>query len=59
MNKTVPWHSTAERIYHNNTRCKLGMAIAADARREGSGGKRLCPECERLNAGRSAKPDKQ
>ena len=50
MQKTLPWHSVAERIYHNNLQCRSGGAISDSARREGSGGKRLCEDCARLNA---------
>lgn len=50
MRKTVPWHSVAERVYHNNLQCRPGAAIPEGARREGTGGKKLCEDCARLAA---------
>jgi hypothetical protein len=48
MARTVPWHAPREAHYHNNTDCRAGRTVGA-TRREGSGGKRVCPECERRN----------
>jgi hypothetical protein len=48
MQKTVAWHSVAERVYHNDLRCTAGSAIPADLRREGTGGKKICPDCARF-----------
>jgi len=41
-----PWHSILEDVHHNNTECNTGNNIEAENRREGTGGKRLCKECE-------------
>jgi hypothetical protein len=48
--RTVPWYSAAERVYHNNLKCQAALGMNVDLRREGTGGKHSCPECERLNA---------
>lgn len=45
---TVPWHAAGAAHYHNNTDCRIAAAQPA-GRREGSGGKRICLECERRN----------
>lgn len=51
MAKTSPWHSiepNAE-VYHNNTKCTVGNNIEKKNIRPGTGGKRLCKQCEDLN----------
>lgn len=49
MPKTSAWHSIKEDVYHNNTECNTGNNIETENRREGTGNKRLCKECERCN----------
>jgi MIP family channel proteins len=44
-----PWHSINSDIYHNNPNCQTGSSIEAENIRQGTGGKRLCEECARLN----------
>jgi len=44
-----PWHSAKGRVYHNNTECNTGNNIETENKRSGTGGKRLCHECNRLN----------
>jgi hypothetical protein len=39
----------AERIYHNNDACTLAQSVPHNARLPGTGGHKLCQECERLN----------
>ncbi len=50
MAKRSPWHSTESDAYHNNTECNTGNNIESEHRRPGTGGKRLCQECARLDA---------
>jgi hypothetical protein len=49
MSRTVPWHSGTERIYHDNSDCSFGRGLTGRHRIEGSGGKRLCAECAKLD----------
>ncbi|MEK6703021.1 MAG: hypothetical protein AABZ53_12210 [Planctomycetota bacterium] len=44
-----PWHSVKQEVRHDNTTCKTGNNIEDDNRREGTGNKPLCKECEHLN----------
>lgn len=46
-----PWYSVREgtEVYHNNSECTEVNNIEAYNVREGTGGKRLCKHCERLN----------
>ncbi len=44
-----PWHSSEQKVYHNNTECNTGNNIEPENLRQGTGGKRLCKECARLN----------
>jgi MIP family channel proteins len=44
-----PWHSANSDIYHDNPNCQTGSSIAPENIRQGTGGKRLCEECARLN----------
>jgi MIP family channel proteins len=44
-----PWHSVNSDIYHDNPDCQTGGSIDSENIREGTGGKRLCHECERLD----------
>ncbi len=45
-----PWHSANSDIYHNNRACQTGNSIAPENVQQGTGGKTLCEECERLNS---------
>ncbi len=49
MPQTSPYHSTKQDVYHNNTNCNTGNNIEREDLRSGTGGKRLCQECARLN----------
>ena len=44
-----PWHSPTSEIYHNNRTCQTGNSIAPENIEQGTGGKPLCEECQRLN----------
>ena len=49
MSKVGPWHSVkpnTPQVYHNETQCKTGNNIERENRREGTGGRQLCKECE-------------
>jgi hypothetical protein len=62
--RVAPFHSFDEarkppvqRIYHDNDACQLARAIPERARRPGTGGHRLCKECDtldRADGGRSS-----
>jgi hypothetical protein len=45
-----PWHSSNSDVYHNNRNCQTGNSIAPENVQQGTGGKPLCEECERLNS---------
>jgi hypothetical protein len=53
-----PWHSVNSDIYHDNPDCQTGGMIDPENIRPGTGGKRLCEECARLDraAGSVAPP---
>ena len=52
-----PWHSVNSDIYHDNPNCQTGGSIDPENIRQGTGGKRLCEECARLdNAAGSVAP---
>jgi hypothetical protein len=38
-----------KRVYHNNSTCIAGRQIPRDERSPGTGGYRLCEECEKKN----------
>jgi MIP family channel proteins len=44
-----PWHSVNSDIYHDNPECQTGGMIDPENIRPGTGGKRLCEECARLD----------
>jgi hypothetical protein len=50
MATKTSWHSTKGGVYHNNPDCHLGKDIDKENRRDGTGGKKICKECQRLNA---------
>jgi hypothetical protein len=45
-----PWYSSNSDVYHNNRNCQTGNSIAPENLQQGTGGKPLCGECERLNS---------
>ena len=45
-----PWHSANSEVYHNNPNYQTGNSIEPENIRQGTGGKPLCEECERLNS---------
>jgi len=49
---TTPWYSArpGTEVYHNNSGCTEVNNIEAYNVKEGTGGKRLCKHCEKLNA---------
>jgi hypothetical protein len=56
MANVPPFHSVneahkpaAHRVHHNNGVCPPGRDIPSYDRRSGTGGYRLCHDCERLN----------
>lgn len=49
MTRVSPWHSIFSPVYHNDTACSLGQNIEPQHRREGTGEKRICPECKYLD----------
>lgn len=53
------WHSILREVYHNNRSCTEGNNIEAWYLHPGTGGKRLCRRCKKLNkeqAGPSSLP---
>jgi hypothetical protein len=40
----------ANRVHHNNDKCPPGRDIPSWERKQGTGGYRLCHDCENLNA---------
>ena len=40
----------ANRVHHNNSACRPGQDIPPHERRAGTGGYRLCEDCQKLNA---------
>jgi hypothetical protein len=54
MTNTQAWHSTLATdrpLYHADTRCPEGAAIALKNRRPGDGGREPCPYCAGLIIG--------
>jgi hypothetical protein len=56
MTVTVPFYSVNEqlkpanqRVHHNNNACPPGRDIPSWERHQGTGGYRLCEDCDRLN----------
>lgn len=47
--KKSPWHSVHSEVHHNNAECSTGYNIDPQDLRQGTGGKPLCNECNRLN----------
>jgi hypothetical protein len=48
--RCVTFHSIKEAHYHNNWLCHAGSDVRALHIRQGTGGKALCENCDRLNA---------
>jgi hypothetical protein len=49
MPETVSmWHSSQGRFAHTHPKCPIGRYVAPHQRVAGSGGRRLCRDCERL-----------
>ena len=44
-----PWYSANSDVYHNNPNCHTGNSMNPENVRQGTGGKSLCEECQRLN----------
>ena len=44
------WHSVNSEVYHNNPNCQTGNSMDPENVQQGTGGKPLCEECERLNS---------
>ncbi len=38
-----------KRVYHNNSACRPGQDIPQNERQPGTGGYRLCADCQNLN----------
>jgi hypothetical protein len=56
MPSVAAFHSVNEvkkpahnRVHHNNSACPPGRDIPASERQSGTGGYRLCDDCDRLN----------
>jgi hypothetical protein len=47
--KRVAWYSVKQSVYHTNSMCSTGNNIAPEDLRQGTGGKPLCQECNRLD----------
>ena len=51
MPQVAPWHWDRDKEkYHNNTRCGPGSEIPQQHRISGTGGKKFCQQCAKLNA---------
>ena len=48
MPKKSPWHSIKEDVHHDNTNCNTGNNIETENLRQGTGNKKQCLECKRL-----------
>lgn len=48
MAKQSPWHSIKQSVHHICTNCNTGNNIERENLRQGTGGKPLCSECQRL-----------
>jgi hypothetical protein len=40
----------SKRVHHNNSACPPGRDIPKNERRDGTGGYRLCDDCQKLNS---------
>lgn len=50
--RTSAFYSVKENVYHNNSNCSAGNKVEVADRRNGTGNKDLCRECEKLNDNR-------
>ncbi len=48
--KVAPFHSVAQTVHHEDTRCADGERVTREQLRLGTGGKPLCPQCAALPA---------
>jgi hypothetical protein len=47
--KNDPWHAITHNVHHTSLECSEGKKLIAPAAiRDGTGGRPLCPECEKL-----------
>lgn len=44
----APFHATDGTVYHDNSKCPTGRRVVV--RQKGTGQKKHCPECGKLNA---------
>jgi hypothetical protein len=49
MPKKKPWNSKLTKIYHDNSKCTTGNNIERKNLRNGTGNKKHCKECIKLN----------
>ena len=49
MARVSPVYAVNRDVYHNNNQCTERNNIETANRRSGTGGKRLCSRCSRLN----------
>jgi hypothetical protein len=55
MSKVAPFHSSEKtEVYHNNSECTEGNNIEKRNLVSGTGGKRLCEACARLNGAKKS-----
>lgn len=49
--RVIPFHSKRKdiKVYHNNNRCTEGNNIEPWNYKRGTGGRRLCERCKKLN----------
>ena len=52
MARVAPFHSSHPNTthYHNNSKCGPGSEIPRHNRKSGSGNKKLCEQCAKLNS---------
>ena len=48
MAKVAPFHSIKQDVHHDNSSCTEGNNIEKENRREGTGGKPKCKNCQKL-----------
>lgn len=49
--QVIPFYSKRKglKVYHNNNKCTEGNNIERENLRQGTGGRRLCKRCKKLN----------
>lgn len=52
--QTASWHSTRPQatVHHNNNECTEGNNIENKYKKPGTGGRKLCKRCQKLNTPR-------